>query len=239
MPQVPPYADDTLPGESSEEDAAAPEPDALRGELQAAQAQVDGYILTAARLIAPLLGEQQQQQPQHVAGPSSSAAGGAAAGGTWGAGFDWCREQLGAAGYGALASEVQLARANAHLGRREYGAAVAALKEFERGDRAQRARAAINLSAVALLEGQLEQAAGYARYCCEADPGSAAALVSRGNAHLAAGEAEAALQVRAAGVGWVGWGGVGGGGRVCGCPLAFQLRFALHSPLLLPMMKTR
>lgn len=172
--QVPPYADDSLAGESSEEEASASgaEPDALHGELQAAQAEVDGYILTAARLVAPLLHE-----------------------GSWARGFDWCREQLGAAGYSALASEVQLARANAHLGQREYGAAVAALKEFERGDSRQRARSAVNLSSLALLEGQLEGAAGYADYCCEADPGSPAALVSRGNVHLAQGAAEAALQV--------------------------------------------
>lgn len=142
------------------------------------QSEVDGYILTAARLIAP------QLHP-----------------GAWARGFDWCRDQLGAAGYGALASEVQLARANEHLARKEYGAAVALLKEFERGDSRQRARAAVNLSALQLLEGQLEAAGAYADYCCEADPGAPLALVSRGNVHLAAGQAEQALQVGGAGAG--------------------------------------
>lgn len=139
------------------------------------QAEAEGLILTAARVIAPLLHE-----------------------GAWARGFDWCREQLAAAGYGALASEAQLARAGEHLARREYGAAVGLLREFERGDSKQRARAAVALSSLHLLEGQLEAAAGYADYCCDADPGSTPALVCRGNVHLAAGQPEAALQVIAA-----------------------------------------
>lgn len=138
------------------------------------QVEADGYILTAARTIAPHL---------HP--------------GSWARGFEWCREQLAAAGYATLASEVQLARANEHLAQREYAAAVGLLKEFERADSKQRARAAVNLSTLHLLEGQLEAAGGYAEYCCEADPHSTAALVSAGNVHLARGEAEAALQVGA------------------------------------------
>lgn len=221
--------DDSLEGESSEEDAGAPaEPDALHKALQSKQVRLllftksascrelrwwckacvvhcwrcvpsgaahflntchskkpahtmplpqveaDGYILTAARTIAPHL------YP-----------------GSWARGFEWCREQLAAAGYATLASEVQLARANEHLAQREYAAAVGLLKEFEQADSKQRARAAVNLSTLHLLEGQLEAAGGYAEYCCEADPHSMAALVSAGNVHLARGEAEAALQVGA------------------------------------------
>ena len=182
---MPPYADDSLSEESSLEEVAAPsdparelQQDTLQAELQAKQAEADGFILTAARLIAPLLHE-----------------------GSWARGFDWCREQLTAASCGALASEVQLARANQHLGRKEDAAAVTLLKEFERSDSKQRARAAVNLSTLHLLEGQLEAAGGYADYCCEADPGSTAALVSRGNVHMAQGELELALQV---GGGWAG-----------------------------------
>lgn len=55
---------------------------------------MDGYILTAARLVALSTHE-----------------------GGWDRGFDWCREQLAGAGYSALAGEVQLARANEHLAR--------------------------------------------------------------------------------------------------------------------------
>lgn len=135
--------------------------------------QADDYILTAARLIAPALHDD-----------------------SWARGFDWCREALGAAGYAALAGEVQLARANEHLARREYAAAVTLLKEFERSDSKQRAQAAVNLATLHLLEAQHEAAAGYADFCCEAEPGSAAALVSRGNVHLAQGQAREALQVR-------------------------------------------
>ncbi|KAL4424093.1 hypothetical protein ABPG75_001394 [Micractinium tetrahymenae] len=177
--QVPPYADDSIAEESSEEVAGAAcalrpggQPDALHAELQAKQAEVDGYILTAARLIAPLLHE-----------------------GSWARGYDWCREALAAAGHGALAGEVQLCRASEHLARREYAAAVGLLKEFERCDSKQRAQAAVNLAALHLLEAQHDAAAGYADFCCEADPGSAAPLVSRGNVHLAQGRAEEALQL--------------------------------------------
>jgi hypothetical protein len=175
---VPPYTDDSLADESSaeERDGNLPgggEPDALHLHLRRKQTEAEGYILTAARLIAPLL------QP-----------------GSWSAGFDWCRERLNAASYGTLASEVQLARANEHLARKEYAAAVALLKKFGRSDSRQRAAAAVNLSTLSLLEGQMEAAAGYGDYCCEADPSSPAALVSRGNVHMAAGQAEAALQVR-------------------------------------------
>lgn len=91
---------------------------------------------------------------------------------------------------------MQLARANEHLSRREYAAAVGLLKEFERTDSKQRAQAAVNLATLHLLEAQHEAAAGYADFSCEADPGSAAALVSRGNVHLALGRAEKALQVQ-------------------------------------------
>lgn len=181
-PQVPPFADDSLNEESSEEgpgggtgSAAGAPPDALRLELEARQGTVDGYILAAARLVAPLLGE----------------------GGT---GYDWCREALNGAGYAALAGEVQLARASAALAARQTAGAVALLREFERSDSKQRAQAAVNLSTLHLLEGQLGAAAGYADYCCEADPGSAAPLVSRGNVHLAQGQAEEALQVGRRGV---------------------------------------
>jgi tetratricopeptide (TPR) repeat protein len=172
---VPPYADESLEDGGSQGDAPPEQggqPDSLHAYLQTKQAEAEGYILSAARLIAPLL---------HP--------------GSWSTGYEWCREQLQAAAYGALASELQLARANEHLARREYAAAVALLKEFGRCDSRQRAAAAVNLSMLALLEGQLEQAAGYGEYCCEADPGSPAALVSRGNVHLVQGEAEAALQV--------------------------------------------
>ncbi|KAI3432221.1 hypothetical protein D9Q98_003783 [Chlorella vulgaris] len=175
--QVPPYTDDSLADESSAEERdwnlpGGGEPDALHLHLRRKQTEAEGYILTAARLIAPLL------QP-----------------GSWSAGFDWCRERLNAASYGTLASEVQLARANEHLARKEYAAAVALLKEFGRSDSRQRAAAAVNLSTLSLLEGQMEAAAGYGDYCCEADPSSPAALVSRGNVHMAAGQAEAALQL--------------------------------------------
>jgi len=197
---VPPYADDSISEENSSEEAVCSSgstvtqhqggqqgqqqrrlaaPDALHVELQAKQEQVDSYILNAARLAAPLL---------HEAG--------------WAQGFDWCREQLNAAGYAALAGEVQLARANEHLARKQYAAAVALLKEFERSDSKQRAQAAVNLSTLHLLEAQLGAAGGYADYCCEVEPSGAAALVSRGNVHLAEGRAEEALQV-----GWVGWDG--------------------------------
>lgn len=175
---MPGYADDVLGEEGSEEEglqgllSRAREPDTLRVQQETKQAQVEGYVLAASRLIAPLL---------H--------------GTSWSTGFDWCRAQLNTSSYSALASEVQLAKANEHLARKEYAAAVVLLKEFGRSDSRQRAAAAVNLSMLSLLEGQLETAAGYGDYCCEADPGSAAALVSRGNVHMGHGQAEAALQV--------------------------------------------
>lgn len=167
--------------------------------LLAPRHQADGFILTAARLIAPALHDD-----------------------SWARGFDWCHDALAAAGYSALAGEVQLARANEHLSRREYAAAVSLLKEFERCDSKQRAQAAVNLATLHLLEAQHEAAAGYADFCCEADPGSAAALVSRGNVHLVQGRAEDALQVHSwrARVGCSGQsvsrsrGGAGGSGRM-------------------------
>ena len=159
--------------------------DVLQGELHAKQGEADGYILTAARLIAPWV-----------------LAGG------WERGYEWCREQLVAAAYSSLAGEVQLARAAEHLRRRQYGEAMGLLRELERCDSKQRARAALNLSALHLLEGQLEAAGAYADYCCTCSPAApggsspaaaaamaAAPLVSRGNVHLAGGEPELALQV--------------------------------------------
>ena len=185
-----------LDAQSSEEDATmrgAREQDVLHVQLETRQAETDGYILSAARLVAPLLYAH-----------------------SWTKGFDWCREQLNAASLGALASEVHLAQANEHLARKCYAAAVVLLKEFARGDSRQRAAAAVNLTTLSLLDGRLEAAAGYGDYCCEANPGSAQPMISRANVHMAQAQAEMALQasvwLRAAGgaVGgcstiWVHW----------------------------------
>lgn len=74
-----------------------------------------------------------------------------------------------------------MARAVQHLQRRDFGAAIGVLKDFERKEPALRARAALTLSALYFWEGDLAAADKYAEMAVKVDRYNARALVNKGN----------------------------------------------------------
>ncbi|KAL0039331.1 hypothetical protein WJX79_003743 [Trebouxia sp. C0005] len=139
--------------------------DELRQEMRARQAKMHSYILTAARLISPVI---------ERSGPVP--------------GFDWCIEALTAAQHSALASEVALAKAGWFLDHQAFGDAVSVLKEFERKEHKLKARAATNLAFLYSLEGDSSSAKRYADLAMTTDKYSAQALVNKGNIAARAGD---------------------------------------------------
>lgn len=99
--------------EESEETAFDPDAvDSLREELVRRRMAVSATVLRAARVLAPALGP------------------------TRAAGFEWAAGQLREMGMARLAGEVELCKAEALLGGRDFAGAVEILKSFERKDKA-------------------------------------------------------------------------------------------------------
>eukprot|EP00200_Dunaliella_tertiolecta_P002646 CAMPEP_0202352668 /NCGR_PEP_ID=MMETSP1126-20121109/8762_1 /ASSEMBLY_ACC=CAM_ASM_000457 /TAXON_ID=3047 /ORGANISM="Dunaliella tertiolecta, Strain CCMP1320" /LENGTH=799 /DNA_ID=CAMNT_0048944913 /DNA_START=62 /DNA_END=2461 /DNA_ORIENTATION=+ len=97
------------------------------------------------------------------------------------AGYDWCVEQLRAAGYMRLANEVELAKASKFLmGNKEFESAIAVFKEFEKKESRVRARAATNLAFLHMLEAHTDVADKYAELALKSDRYNARAFVNKG-----------------------------------------------------------
>jgi len=145
--------------------------DELREELRRKQNQAQKYILTAARLIAPVLG------------------------GTCMEGYDWVVELLKDQQYVALANEMEMDRAIQHLHKQDFGQAIMLLKEFEKKEKDLKARAATNLSFLYFLEGDLNNAGTYAELAVRTNRYNAHALVNQGNCLYTQGDVEGAKVV--------------------------------------------
>eukprot|EP00891_Asterochloris_glomerata_P007067 jgi/Astpho2/7067/fgenesh1_pm.00107_%23_31_t len=143
--------------------------DELKQHLRRQQAHLHRSILTAARLIAPVIDR-----------------------GGFVAGFNWCAEVLTAAGHSALANEAVLAKATMFLEQQEVPEAIEVLKEFERKEHHLKARAATNLSFLHHLEGEQAAADRYAQLAVATDRYSAQALVNKGSVAAAAQDWEGA-----------------------------------------------
>jgi len=147
--------------------------DSLRDYLNANQSTFLNMIKTGARLIAPGLF------------PSKG----------WAAGFDTLVDLL-SLNYPHCASEVQIAKALEYLRRKQFDRAIEVLKSFEKKDTSLKAKAAINLSFLYLLEGATEQACNYAEMAVKTDRYNARALVNLGNALVeGTGELERAKEL--------------------------------------------
>jgi len=146
--------------------------DALKQFLRARQAKVRRQMMMAARLIAPMIDK------------SGS-----------GAGFDWVSDQLLKMDFVKESNEVELAKANYFLTKKQFGAAVEVLKEFEKKEKDVKARAATNLSFLHFLEGDLDNAEKYAELAVATDRYNARGLVNRGNVMMQKEEYEQALTI--------------------------------------------
>ena len=161
----------TLDDEEEEEEETGAErhpemlvDDALLSELRQRRRHHAQCILTAGRLIAPLVE------------------------GDWEKGFEFVVSSFKQSrvtelkqSNTRLASEMEMCWALQYLKHQKYQKAVDCLKAFEKKDKALKARAACNLSYLYFLEGDIENGEQYASMSVEADKYNAKALVNKGN----------------------------------------------------------
>ncbi|AYU79996.1 intraflagellar transport protein 88, putative [Leishmania donovani] len=119
------------------------------------------YIITAARLIAPVLHKD------------------------WCVGYDYIISQLRTYEMrdptSHVASELEMCKNLNYLKHKRYQEAINGLKEFEKKDRSLRARAATNLAYLYFLEGDYENGEQYSDLSLVANQYNAKALVNKGN----------------------------------------------------------
>eukprot|EP01013_Petalomonas_cantuscygni_P031031 TRINITY_DN57153_c0_g1_i1.p1 TRINITY_DN57153_c0_g1~~TRINITY_DN57153_c0_g1_i1.p1 ORF type:complete len:801 (-),score=242.71 TRINITY_DN57153_c0_g1_i1:174-2576(-) len=147
--------------------------DALRLYLRDKREEHNALILTAARLIAPVIEKD------------------------WTYGFDHVIEALRhferqTMASSRLAAEVEMARGLEFLRHNKFSKAIDALRAFEKKDSVLKARAATNLSYLYFLEGDHDNGEKYAVMAVDANKFSAKALVNLGNFAFARGDFERA-----------------------------------------------
>ena len=139
--------------------------DAYREDLTARRESFRERILTAARLIAPVIDEEDD----------------------WAEGYKWVLEQL-KHSFETVASKLEIDLAMMLMKSRRFEDAIDVLKSFEKKDASLRAIAATNLSFIYFLEGDLNQAEKQADLAIKNDRYNAKALVNKGNCFYTAGE---------------------------------------------------
>ena len=139
--------------------------DAYREDLTARRESFRERILTAARLIAPVIDEEDD----------------------WAEGYKWVLEQL-KHSFETVASKLEIDLAMMLMKSRRFEDAIDVLKSFEKKDASLRAIAATNLSFIYFLEGDLNQAEKQADLAIKNDRYNAKALVNKGNCFYNAGE---------------------------------------------------
>ncbi|KAJ8253448.1 hypothetical protein GJAV_G00213070 [Gymnothorax javanicus] len=121
------------------------------------KAMAEKFIMTAAKLIAPIIEM------------------------SFAAGFDWCVEMVKTSQYVELANDLEINKAITYLRQRDFNQAVETLKMFEKKDSRVKSAAATNLSFLYFLEKDLDQADRYADLAMIADRYNPAALTNKGN----------------------------------------------------------
>lgn len=143
--------------------------DSLRQLERQMKQNAERSILTAARLIAPVIDD------------------------TFSAGYTWCLETLKASSYAFLAAELEINKAVMFLKQKEINQAVDTLKAFEKKTESKIvSSAATNLAFIYFLQGDIEQAKKFSESSRTADGYNAAAFVNLGCCSLAAGDLEKA-----------------------------------------------
>ncbi|KAM5278869.1 intraflagellar transport protein 88 homolog isoform 7-T7 [Hipposideros larvatus] len=134
------------------------------------KAMAEKYIMTAAKLIAPVI-------------ESSFAVG-----------YDWCVEIVKASQYVELANDLEINKAITYLRQKDFNQAVETLKMFEKKDSRVKSAAATNLSFLYYLENEFAQASSYADLAVNSDRYNPSALTNKGNTVFANGDYEKAAE---------------------------------------------
>ncbi len=139
--------------------------DAYREDLLTRREYFRDKILTAARLIAPVVDDDED----------------------WADGYKWVLEQL-KHSFETVASKLEIDLAMMLMRSRRFEDAIDVLKSFEKKDASLKAIAATNLSFIYFLEGDFAQAEKQADLAIKNDRYNAKALVNKGNCFYTAGE---------------------------------------------------
>ena len=156
-------------GEGTATDAGMVPSEGFRREARRRRARVDRFVTLAGRLVAPVVNRASPLQ-----------------------GYDWVVEQLHRQGFSHLGNELEMAKAMHFMANKEFDAAIAVLKEFERKEHSLKAKAATNLAFLYFLEGDVENSEAYADLAVRTDRYNARGLVNRGNVFYAKGYFEEA-----------------------------------------------
>ncbi|CCW60969.1 unnamed protein product [Phytomonas sp. EM1] len=147
-------------GEKEENDDVLVD-DALHKEMKERRTKYLKKVITAARLIAPVLDED------------------------WRVGYDYLIDQLRQYemfdSSSHMSSELEMCKCLNYLKHKRYQDAISGLRAFEKKDRELRARAATNLAYLYFLEGDYENGEKYSDMSLEANQYNAKALVNKGN----------------------------------------------------------
>jgi intraflagellar transport protein 88 len=162
---VPGMTEDDEERKDSDEDVATEREDALKEELARRLEMSNERIITAARLIAPVVDEKDD----------------------WEAGYKWITDQL-RTDYESVLSKFEIDLSMMYMKKRRFEDAITVLKAFERKDQELRAIASTNLSFIYFLEGDYQQADKHADIAFKADRYNAKALVNKGNCLMVAGD---------------------------------------------------
>lgn len=144
--------------------------DSLRQIERERKSMAEDYIMTAAKLIAPVIET------------------------SFAVGYDWCVEAVKASHYVELANDLEINKATTYLRQRDFNQALETLKMFEKKDSRVKSAAATNLSFLYYLENELAQATNYADLAVSSDRYNPAALTNKGNTVFANGDYEKAAE---------------------------------------------
>lgn len=134
------------------------------------KAMAEKYIMTAAKLIAPVIET------------------------SFAVGYDWCVEVVKASQYVELANDLEINKAITYLRQKDFNQAVETLKTFEKKDSRVKSAAATNLSFLYYLENEFAQASNYADLAVNSDRYNPSALTNKGNTVFANGDYEKAAE---------------------------------------------
>ncbi|KAM6179583.1 intraflagellar transport protein 88 homolog isoform 9-T9 [Erethizon dorsatum] len=144
--------------------------DHLRQMERERKAMAEKYIMTAAKLIAPVIET------------------------SFAVGYDWCVEVVKASQYVELANDLEINKAITYLRQKDFNQAVDTLKMFEKKDSRVKSAAATNLSFLYYLENEFAQASSYADLAVNSDRYNPSALTNKGNTVFANGDYEKAAE---------------------------------------------
>ena len=146
--------------------------DNLREDLMRRREEYHEKILTAARLIGPVIDPKDD----------------------WLAGYRWVMDQV-KQDFESIASKLEIDLSMQFMKKRQFEEAVNVLKSFLRKDPSIQAMAATNLSFIYFLEEDFQQAEKHADAAIKADRYNAKALVNKGNCLYMAGDAARAKEM--------------------------------------------